>query len=111
MLDAAHGEPVGPVVTVQRVHVARMEVQVACVDITGGVGRRRPVETLRADIRQGSRRVAAVARGRRAGKAIAGMNDPEKPATAAPEQTGIDNWQNRKTADETFCAVLLPVDC
>ncbi len=24
-------------------------------------------------------------------KTIAGMNDPEKPATAAPKQTGMDN--------------------
>ena len=88
MLDAAHGEPVGPVVTVQRVHVARMEVQVACVDITGGVGRRRPVETLRADIRQGSRRVAAVARGRRAGKSIPGMNAPKKPTRQLQKSLG-----------------------
>ncbi len=64
MLDAAHGEAVGPIRVVQGVHGARIEVQVACVRIARGVGRRRPVIAVRADVRQGSRRGVAVARSR-----------------------------------------------
>ena len=63
MLDAAHGKTVRAVVVVQRVHVARVEVQVARVDIAGGIRRRRPGVAIRADGRQGSRtRPVAVAR-------------------------------------------------
>ena len=64
MLDAAHGEAVGPVGSVQRPHVARAEEQVARIVVAGVVGRRAPDIALRADVRQGSRRVVAVARSR-----------------------------------------------
>ncbi len=99
MLDAAHGEAVSTVIVVQRVDDAGIEAQVARVGAACEVGRRRPVVTVRADIhihasflasaqlvqaqlcprlieniRQGSRRVVAVARSRRM-PAIAGMND------------------------------------
>ena len=62
MLDAAHGETVGAVVPIERVHVARVEPQIARVVIAGSVGRRRPHDALRADDRQGSRLAVAVAR-------------------------------------------------
>ena len=62
MLDAAHGEAVGAVVSIQRVHVARVEVQVARVEIACGIGRRRPGVAVRADGIQGSRLTVAVAR-------------------------------------------------
>ena len=62
MLDAAHGKTVRAVVVVQRVHVARVEVQVARVDIAGGIRRRTPGVAIRADGRQGSRLTSAVAR-------------------------------------------------
>ncbi len=79
MLDAAHGQGVGTVRVVQRVDVARSEVQEARVDAAGRVGRRGPIVALRADVRQGSRRVVAVARGRAtSAKAIAGMNNKEE---------------------------------
>ena len=61
MLDAAHGESIGPIAIVQRVHVTRIEVQIASVDIACSIRRRRPVEAVRADVRQGSRRCGAVA--------------------------------------------------
>ena len=64
MLDAAHGEGVGPIAVVQRVHEARVEPQTARAVIAGSVGRRRPVIAVRADVRQGSRRSVAVARSR-----------------------------------------------
>ena len=65
MLDAAHGDTVGPVAVVQRVDDRRIEVQVARVVIACAVGRRRPTVAVRADIRQGSRLTVAVARSRR----------------------------------------------
>ncbi len=65
MLDAAHSKTVGTVRSVQRVHVARVEVQVARVDAAGGVGRRGPVIPVRADARQGSRLTIAAARSSR----------------------------------------------
>ena len=40
MLDAAHGDTVSPVIVVQRVHVARVEVQTARVEVACQVGRR-----------------------------------------------------------------------
>jgi len=39
MLDAAHGEAVAPVAVVERIHVARVEPEVACVVIARNVGR------------------------------------------------------------------------
>lgn len=63
--DAAHGETVGAGGPVQRPHVARAEEQVARIVVAGVVGRRAPDIALRADVRQGSRRVVAVARSRR----------------------------------------------
>ena len=65
MLDAAHGETVGPARSVERVHVACIEVQVCRVDTASSIGRRRPIVAARADIRQGSRLTQADARGRR----------------------------------------------
>ena len=62
MLDAAHGKGVCTVGIVQRVHVARVEVQEASIGIAGSVGRRRPGVAVRADDRQGSRLTVAVAR-------------------------------------------------
>ncbi len=76
MLDAAHGQRVGPVVRVQGVHVGCSEPDVARVRMVGRKGRRRPPPTAVADGRQGSRRVVAVARSRRC-EAIAGMNAAE----------------------------------
>ena len=61
MLDAAHGKAVSAGIAVQRVHVRRIEIQVAGIG-TARLRRRRPVITVRADIRQGSRRVGAVTR-------------------------------------------------
>ncbi len=76
MLDAAHGEAVGTTRIVQRVDVRRREVQVARVGIAGTVGRRSPVITVRADVRQGSRLAVAVARSNMS--AIAGMDSGKK---------------------------------
>ena len=73
MLDAAHGKTVGTVVSVERLHLAGDETQVARVDIAGGVRRRRPGVTVRADDIQGSRRTVAVARSSNE-SAIAGLN-------------------------------------
>ena len=70
MLDAAHGEAVGAVVSIQRVHVARVEVQVARVAVACGIGRRGVDVAVRADIRQGSRRIRAVARSRRSEQSL-----------------------------------------
>ncbi|HBV49786.1 MAG TPA: hypothetical protein DEB64_03200 [Alistipes sp.] len=64
MLDAAHGEAVGPVVPIQRVHVVRPAVQAANVQIARGVGRRRPNIAVLADDDQGSRLTVAGARSR-----------------------------------------------
>ncbi len=64
MLDAAHGESSSPISGVHRVHVARSVIQVTRVVIACGVRRSRPEKAPRADIRQGSRRVVAVARSR-----------------------------------------------
>ncbi len=63
-MDAAHGEGIGPVPVVQRVHVARIEVQISAVDIARGIGRGCPIEAVRANVRQGPRRRGADARGR-----------------------------------------------
>ncbi len=62
MLDAAHGERVGPVVVVKRVHARSIEEETARVEIAGSSRRRRPPMALRADVRQGSRLAVAVAR-------------------------------------------------
>ena len=78
MLDAAHGERNGTVPPVQRVHVARVEVQVTRTMVAGKIRRRCPTVALNADVRQVSRRPVAVARSRTIG-AIAGMNAGKKP--------------------------------
>ena len=65
MLDAAHGKAVGPVRIVLRFHGARIEVEVCCVDVSAGVGRRGPIVAARADVGQGPRLTVAVARSRR----------------------------------------------
>ena len=70
MLDAAHGEGRGPIGVVQRVHVARVEVQVTRVAVACGIGRRGVDVAVRADIRQGSRRIVAVARSRRSEQSL-----------------------------------------
>lgn len=62
MLDAAHGETVGPVVPVERLHFAGDEAQIARIVIAGGIGRRGPGVAVRADDVQGSRLTVAVAR-------------------------------------------------
>ncbi len=62
MLDAAHGERVRTVCGVERFDVARPESQVGRVEMTCSIGRGARVGTPRADVRQGARRVAAVAR-------------------------------------------------
>ena len=64
MLDAAHGEAVGPVVVIQRVHATCVAEETACMEVARGVGRRGPPVAVRADVSQGSRRVDAVARSR-----------------------------------------------
>ena len=70
MLDAAHGEGRGPIGVVQRVDVRRVEVQVTRVVIARGVRRRGVDVAVRADIRQGSRRIVAVARSRRSKQSL-----------------------------------------
>ena len=65
MLDAAHGERIGALAVVQRLHRPGVEPQVSCLLIAGKERRRSPVPTVRADIAQGSRRRVAVARSRR----------------------------------------------
>ena len=73
MLDAAHRETVGPGIVVQRVHPRCVEVQVARVARDRAAeGRRGPGVAVRADARQGSRVVVAVARSYVV--AIAGLN-------------------------------------
>ncbi len=72
MLDAAHGKSRCPIGVVQRVHVAGVEVQEARAVIAGSIGRRGPGVAARADARQGSRVVVAVARSYVV--AIAGLN-------------------------------------
>ena len=62
MLDAAHRKGVRTVGIVQRVHAARVEVQITSIGIAGSVGRRRPGIAVRADNIQGSRLTVAVAR-------------------------------------------------
>ena len=74
MLDAAHRVGPGARITAQRIHVARVEPQTTRIGIAGSVRRGRPVQAVRADVRQGSRRVVAVTRSRQ-WVAIAGMND------------------------------------
>ncbi len=64
MLDAAHGECVGPVPIVERIDVARVKPKIACVDIAGSKRRGAPASALRADNSQSSRREVAVARSR-----------------------------------------------
>ena len=97
MLDAAHGEGVGAIVVVQRVHGARIEVQVARVAIVCAVGRRRQIVAVRADIRQGSRRNVAVARSRQSG-AIAGMDIPEERPPRGRRSNSGTNWDEQLTA-------------
>ncbi len=65
MLDAAHGERIGALAVVQRLHRPGVEPQVSCLLIAGKERRRSPVPTVRADVPQGSRRRKAVARSRR----------------------------------------------
>ncbi len=77
MLDAAHGVGIRTVPSIQRVDVARSEVQVACADTAGGSGRRRPVVALGADAAQSTRLTVAVTRSR-GFITIAGLNVPEE---------------------------------
>ena len=77
MLDAAHGIGIRTVPRVQRVHIARCKVQVACADTAGGSGRRRPVVAFRADAAQSSRLTVAVTRSRGV-LTIAGMSTGKK---------------------------------
>ena len=65
MLDAAHGERIGALAVVQRLHRPGVEPQVPCLLIAGKERRRSPVPTVRADVPQGSRRRVAVACSRR----------------------------------------------
>ena len=65
MLDAAHGEAVSSVVSVQRQIAARVVDQTGCVRAGGRERRRSPTIASRADGIQGSRRNVAVARSRR----------------------------------------------
>ncbi len=76
MLDAAHGERIGALAVVQRLHRSGVEPQVPCLLIAGKERRRSPVPTVRADAPQGSRRRVAVACSRRC-KAIAQRNPAE----------------------------------
>ena len=65
MLDAAHGEGIGAVGVVQRIHAALDEVQVArSVRVRAAESRRRPTVAFRADIAQGSVLTEAEARSR-----------------------------------------------
>lgn len=63
-LDAAHGKGIAPDGRIQRVHVTRVEVQKARVEIAGREGRRRVIVAVRADVGQGSRIPDAEARSR-----------------------------------------------
>ena len=72
-LDAAHGESVGAVGTVERTHVARIEEYPARVVVARGERRRRQSRALDADAAQGSRRSVAVARSRRKGRSLGWM--------------------------------------
>ncbi len=73
MLDAAHGERIGALAVVQRLHRPGVEPQVPCLLIAGKERRRSPVPTVRADVPQGSRRRVAVARSRRKEQSLKGM--------------------------------------
>ncbi len=77
MLDAAHGERIGALAVVQRLHRPGVEPQVSCLLIAGKERRRSPVPTVRADVPQGSRRRVAVACSRRK-RAIAQRNAAER---------------------------------
>ncbi len=65
MLDAAHGEAVGTLDVAHDIDACRIEVQTARTGPAGRRGGRTPAPAARTDIRQGSRRVDAVARSRR----------------------------------------------
>ena len=65
MLDAAHGEGRCPAAMVERVHVVRVQVQIARAELACGIGRRGPAEAPLADVCEGTRRLEAVARSRR----------------------------------------------
>ena len=62
MLDAAHGDGIGPIGIVQRVNESLTEPVLPGVAIVSGVRRRLPTPAAGTDARQGSRRVVAVAR-------------------------------------------------
>ncbi len=64
MLDAAHGEAVRTIIVPDRAYSRIEQSQVARIG-TACLRRRRPIVAMRTDIRQGSRRVVAVARSRR----------------------------------------------
>ncbi|MCM1249701.1 MAG: hypothetical protein NC209_00950 [Alistipes sp.] len=91
MLDAAHGEGVCPKIAVCRTHLLGVEEQVARVGAACGGGRGGPTLAIRADTRQGSRRVVAEARSRHA-KAIAGMNTA-KSAAIKNEKLKMKNYR------------------
>ena len=62
MLDAAHGKAVAASAAVVGIDVGGIESQVAHIGTARRLGRRRPAVAIRADIRQGSRRLDAEAR-------------------------------------------------
>lgn len=89
-LDATHAEAVGAIVVVQRVDVARVEVEVARVVVASVVRRRGPIVAVGARVGQLAAIVVAQARSRET-SAIAGMNGPEGGNDPTPGQTGMDN--------------------
>ena len=70
MLDAAHGEAVSPIAAVKRIHLIGDEAESARIRIARSRRRRRPTETVRADVRQISRRGVAEARSRRSKQSL-----------------------------------------
>lgn len=87
---ATHAEAVGAIVVVQRVDVARVEVEVARVVVASVVRRRGPIVAVGARVGQLAAIVVAQARSRET-SAIAGMNGPEGGNDPTPGQTGMDN--------------------
>ena len=73
MLDAAHGESIGTVGTVERAHVAGIEKQSARIVDTDSDRRRRQGRALAAYAAQDSRRRVAVARSRGYEQSLRGM--------------------------------------
>ena len=65
MLDAAHGEASGTLETAEQSNIGWSETQTTSIGIACCIGRRTPAVAIRADDRQVSRRVDAIARSRR----------------------------------------------